>query len=153
MYIWMKVPLFWWLTSCSNLYSATVLRIRDVLSWIRPFSHPVSGSKHFFILDPGSYIKSGRQTSFFLASYAFRNKVLVIVKKIRDPRSGKNSSRIQIPGGTVKKIRDLEKIHPRSGSRIQGVKKYRTPDPGSGSATLLCKQLNCSVGCHVFYSF
>jgi hypothetical protein len=43
----------------------------------------------------------------FLASYAFRSKVLVlvIVKKIRDPKSGKN--------------------HPR----IQGVKKHRLPDP------------------------
>jgi hypothetical protein len=44
-------------------------------------------------------MKSGMQTSFFLASYAFRNKVLVIVKKIWDPRSG-----IQ------------KQIHPGSGS-------------------------------------
>jgi hypothetical protein len=53
------------------------------------------------------------QIYFFLASYAFRSKVLpvvlVIVKKIRDPKSGirKNSSRI----------------------RIQGVKKHQIPDP------------------------
>jgi hypothetical protein len=33
-------------------------------------------------------------------------------------------------------IRDPEKIHPRSGSRIQGVKKHRIPDPRSGSKTL-----------------
>jgi hypothetical protein len=33
-------------------------------------------------------------------------------------------------------IRDPEKILPGSGSRIQGVKKHRIPDPGSGSATL-----------------
>jgi hypothetical protein len=32
------------------------------LSRIRPFSHPGSGSKHFFIPDPGSYMKSGVQT-------------------------------------------------------------------------------------------
>jgi hypothetical protein len=44
---------------------------------------------------PGSYMKVGMQTYFFLASYAFRSKVLVIVKKIRDPGSGKNSSRIR----------------------------------------------------------
>jgi hypothetical protein len=52
---------------------------------IRPFSH--SGSEHFFL--PGSYMKSGMQT-FFLVSYAFRSKVLVlvIIKKIRDSRSG-----------------------------------------------------------------
>jgi hypothetical protein len=36
-------------------------------------------------------MKSRMQTYFFLASYAFWNKVLflVIVKKIRDPGSGK----------------------------------------------------------------
>jgi hypothetical protein len=52
---------------------------------IRPFSHPGSGSKYFFIPDPEYLMKSGMQTYFFLASYAFRSKVLVIVKKIRDP--------------------------------------------------------------------
>jgi len=31
-------------------------------------------------------------------------------------------------------IRDPEKTH--SGSRIQGSKRHRIPDPGSGSATL-----------------
>jgi hypothetical protein len=41
---------------------------------------------------PGSYMKSGTQT--FLASYGFRSKVLVLV--------------------IVKKIRNLEKIHPGS---------------------------------------
>jgi hypothetical protein len=54
----------------------------------------------------GSYMKSGMQTYFFLASYAFRSKVIVLVKK----KSG---------------IRDPEKTHPGSrwvkstGSRIQ----------------------------------
>jgi hypothetical protein len=47
-------------TQSAMFYS--VLRIRDVLSRIRPFSHPGSGSKHFFIPDPGSYMKSGMQT-------------------------------------------------------------------------------------------
>jgi hypothetical protein len=59
--------------------------------------YPGSGSDHFLILDPdpnifssGSYVKSGMQTNFFLASYAFGSKVLVlaIVKKIGDPRCG-----------------------------------------------------------------
>jgi hypothetical protein len=31
-------------------------------------------------------MKSGMQTHFLLASFAFRSKVLVIVKKIRDPK-------------------------------------------------------------------
>jgi hypothetical protein len=86
---------------------ATVLRIRDVLSRIRirPFSPPGSGTKHFFIPDP-SYMKSGMQTYFFLASYASRGKVFVIVKKIRD----------------------LEKM-PGSGSRIQDPWGKKAPDP------------------------
>jgi hypothetical protein len=57
---------------------------------------PGSVSKHFFIPDPEAYMISGMQTSFFLASYAFRSNVLVILKK--DPGSGK-------------------KIRPGSGSR------------------------------------
>jgi hypothetical protein len=58
---------------------------------------------------PGSYIKRGMQTNFFLAFYGFRSKVLVIVKKkIRDPRSGsgKNLSRIRIPDPGAKKLPD-----------------------------------------------
>jgi hypothetical protein len=36
------------------------------------------------------------------------------------------------------RIRDLEKTY--SGSRIQGSKRHRIPDPGSGSTTLIkCK--------------
>jgi hypothetical protein len=89
-----------------------VLGIRDVLLG--------SGSDHFlildpdlniFILDPGSYMKMEYKLTrywypyFFLASYAFRSKVL------------------------VKKIRDPEKIHPGSGSWIQGAKKHQISDP------------------------
>jgi hypothetical protein len=64
--------------------------------------------------NPGSLIKSGIQTYFFLASYAFRNKVLVlvIVKEIRNPRSGIRTKFIPDPGGK------------------------KTLDPGSGSTTL-----------------
>jgi hypothetical protein len=51
-----------------------------------------------------------RKLTFFLASYAFRSKVLVIVKKIRDP----------------------EKIHPGSGSRgVKRVKKNTWMDTGT----------------------
>jgi hypothetical protein len=60
---------------------------------------PVSGSKHFFILDPTSKVEC--KLNFFLAFCAFRSKVIVIVKKIRE----------------------LEKIHLES--PIQGVKKHR----------------------------
>jgi hypothetical protein len=58
------------LVRCSNLTFASVLRIQDV-----------------FIPDLGSYMKSGMQTYFFLASYGFSSKVLdlVIVKNVRDP--------------------------------------------------------------------
>jgi hypothetical protein len=49
---------------------------------------PGSGSGYYLILDPGSgsNMKSGMRTYFFLASYAFRSKilVLVLVRKIRD---------------------------------------------------------------------
>jgi hypothetical protein len=53
------------------------------------------GSGMFY---PGSYMKSGMQTYFFLASYAFRSKVLVlfIFKNIRDPET---IHRIPDPGG------------------------------------------------------
>jgi hypothetical protein len=61
------------------------------------FSHPGSGFKHFFISDPGSYMKSGMHSYryFFLAFYAFRSKFLVyafkskflvVAKQIRDPK-------------------------------------------------------------------
>jgi hypothetical protein len=60
-----------------------------------PDPESASGSKHFFILDLGSYMKGGMDAHFFLASYGFRSKILVLVtvNKIRDP--AKNSSRIQ----------------------------------------------------------
>jgi hypothetical protein len=94
-----------------------VLQIRDVLSPI-PESDPTIFSSRIpdpNIFNPGSSIKNGMQTYFFLASYAFRSKVfvLVIVKKTRDPRSGRNSSRIRIPEPGGKKA----------------------PDPGSGTLT------------------
>jgi hypothetical protein len=53
----------------------TVLRIRDVLSRIRipQFSHPGYRIRVQTFFHPGSYryMKSGMQTSFFLAAYAF----------------------------------------------------------------------------------
>jgi hypothetical protein len=52
------------------------------------------GSKHFFIQDPGSYMKSGMLTYLFLASFAFRSKVLVESK-----RSGIREKFIPDPGG------------------------------------------------------
>jgi hypothetical protein len=75
-------------------------------------------------------MKSGLQTYFFLASFAFRSKflVLIIVKNIWDPRSG---------------IQDPEKIRHGTGPRIQEVKKHRIPDPGSGSATLVALLYAC----------
>jgi hypothetical protein len=66
------------------------------------FSSRIPDPKMFFIPDPGFYMKNGINY-FFLASYAFRSKVLVLVRD----------------HGT--EIRDPEKIHPRS--QIQGVKK------------------------------
>jgi hypothetical protein len=77
----------WSLVTSFQLYfpQYPVLRIRDVFSQIWQYSSRI---QTFFIPDPGSYMKSGMQTYSFLASYAFRGKVLVLVKKIRDP--GKN---------------------------------------------------------------
>jgi hypothetical protein len=46
--------------------------------------HP--GSKHFFIPDP---TKKWNANLVFSCSSAFKSNVFVIVKKIRDPRSGK----------------------------------------------------------------
>jgi hypothetical protein len=54
-------------------------------------------------------MKSGMQNYFFLASFTFRSKALVIVKKIRDP--DKNSSRIQ--GGKKHQIPDPDPQHCR----------------------------------------
>jgi hypothetical protein len=52
-------------------------------------------------------MKSGMQTYFFLASCGFRSKVVILVIVKRST------------------IRDPEKIHPWSRSRIQGIKKHR----------------------------
>jgi hypothetical protein len=53
-------------------------------------------------------MRSGMQTYFFLASYAYKSKVLVlgIVNKIRDPRSEIKSSPIRIPDPEGKKAPD-----------------------------------------------
>jgi hypothetical protein len=85
------------------------------LNRIRTFSHPGSRIRILICFHPGPYLNSGMQTYIFLAPYGIRCKVLVfdIVKKIRGPRSEKNSSRIRDPGGK------------------------KAPDPGSGSATLV----------------
>jgi hypothetical protein len=91
-----------------------VMRIRAVLCRIRPFSHPESGSKHFFIPDPVSYMKSGMQTYFFSCFICFQEQSLSLIHSQKDPGSGKNSSRIQ----GVKK------------HRIQRVKKHRIHNTG-----------------------
>jgi hypothetical protein len=67
-------------------------------------------------------MKSGKQTYFFLASYGFRSKVLVLV--------------------IVKKIQDPEKLLP---DQDPGGKK--ATDHGSGSATLLqgCAKIKISA--------
>jgi hypothetical protein len=75
-----------------------------------------SGSDHFLIPDPVTYMKSGIQTYFFHASYAFRSKVkilvLVMVKKIGirkkfspDPDPGDKKHRIRNTGKNVKTYR------------------------------------------------
>jgi hypothetical protein len=97
-----------------------VLRIRDVLSRIRLFSHPGPGSKHFLIPDPTWKVEC--KLTFFLASYAFWSTVLVLFIVIK----------IRVPGS---EIRDPDKFHP--GIRIQNPGGKKAPDPGSGSATLL----------------
>jgi hypothetical protein len=48
-----------------------------------------SGSNHFLILD----LHENWSAIFFLASYAFRSKVLVLIKKIRDPEKNHPGSR------------------------------------------------------------
>jgi hypothetical protein len=86
------------------------LRIRDDLSriWIRPFSHPGSGSKHFFIPDLGSYMKSGMQTYFFSCFLCFQEQNLCLSHSHsqKDLGSRKNSSRIRTPDQGGKKEPD-----------------------------------------------
>jgi hypothetical protein len=62
-------------------------------------------------------MKSGMQINFFLASYAFRSKVLTLV--------------------IVKKIRDPEKIYPGSGTRILDPRGKKAQDPGSAPLVIL----------------
>jgi hypothetical protein len=58
----------------------------------------------------------------FSKNYSFTQKIVTKLSKIW----------VWDPGS---EIRDPEKTY--SGSRIQGSKRHRIPDPGSGSATLL----------------
>jgi hypothetical protein len=91
--------------------------------WIQPFFH--SGSR---------ILHEKWNTNFFLVSFAFRSKglVVVIVKKIRDPRSG---------------IR--KKFIPDSDPDPGGVKKHRIPDPQHwGNSTLVCHLLFHDTICH-----
>jgi hypothetical protein len=60
-----------------------------------------------------------------------------ISKKLKEQGFVRKSHQKTYPLDPGSEIWDLEKIHPGSGSRIQGVKKHRIPDPGSGSATLV----------------
>jgi hypothetical protein len=59
-----------------------------------------------------------------------------INKKIKEQGFSRISHQKTYPLDPGSEIRDPQKIHPGSGSRIQGVKKHRISDPGSGSATL-----------------
>jgi hypothetical protein len=111
---WYPVPV-----STPTLLLRSVLRIRDILSRIRTFSHP--GSEHFLIPDPDpnnfhpeSYMKSGMQTYYFLASYGFRSKSLSLSLSQKDPGYG---------------------IHPGSVSQIQWRKSS-----GSGSVSLILRR-------------
>jgi hypothetical protein len=112
------------------------LRIRDVLSRIRTFSHSESRIRIQNLFYPGSRIlqKKWNANLHFSCLYTFRSKVLVLV--------------------IVKKIRDPEKIQPGSGSRIRikdaGGKKHRIRNTGplKGCFNLAQTILFCSF----FYS-
>jgi hypothetical protein len=52
-----------------------------------------------------------------------------ISKKIKEQGFLRKSHQKTYPLDPGSEIRDPEKIHPVSGSRIQGVKKHRIPDP------------------------
>jgi hypothetical protein len=54
-----------------------------------------------------------------------------ISKKIKEQGFLRKSHQKTYPLGPGSEIRDPEKIHPESGSRIQGVKKHRILDFGS----------------------
>jgi hypothetical protein len=89
-----------------------VLRIRHVFipeqgSGIRQFCHP--GSKHFFIPNPGSFMKSGIKTYFFcLPVLCFQEQNLSLSLKYT-----KSGNWIPYPGGK------------------------KAPDTGYGSATMI----------------
>jgi hypothetical protein len=75
------------------------------------------------------------KTNLLLAPYGFRNKFFYFKKNQKNKDSSEISPKnIPVPSGSgirdlVSEIRYPEKIHPGSGSRTQGVKKHRIPDP------------------------
>jgi hypothetical protein len=101
---------------------------------------PVSGSEHFFIAGPGSYINGGMKNKtyryLFLAIYGFHMQVLVVLIDITNEKMNLKKMKDYL----TKKCADQgfeipENIHPVFESRIQGSKKHRMS--GSGSATLV----------------
>jgi hypothetical protein len=71
------------------------------------------------------------KTNFFLAFYTVVSRASFISKKIKEQGFLRKSHQKHTPW-----IRDPEKIHPGSGSRIPDPGGKKAPDPGSGSATL-----------------
>jgi hypothetical protein len=67
------------------------------------------------------------KTNFFLAFYS--SGASFISKKIKEQGFLRKSHQKTYPLNPGSEIRDPEKIHPGSGSRIQVVKKHRIPDP------------------------
>jgi hypothetical protein len=88
------------------------------------FFHPGSQILIFFIPDPGSRIH--------LKEFKYFNpKKWFLSTQKYDPGF---SSRIRIPNPDPDFLPILD-----PGSRIQGSKRYRIPDPGSGSAPLISR--------------
>ncbi len=131
-----------------------VLRIRDVYpgsrilifnpSWILRISDPVSqnsnnreGWKKFVII-PFFVAKNFTKFIIILVLKCLRKKLGSIFKELYNFLPKKLSLSSQKYGFGIldprSGIRDPEKTY--SGSRIQGSKRHRIPDPGSGSATL-----------------
>jgi hypothetical protein len=102
------------------LLSRPVLRIR--VAFIPDPDQTIYSSRIWIqtFVHPGSYMKTRMQTYryIFLASHAFRRKVLflVMVKKIRYPGSGKNLFIPYPDPGSGSLIQGLKS----TGSRIQG---------------------------------
>jgi hypothetical protein len=71
-------------------------------------AYPASGSEHFLIPDPNpeSYMKSGMQTYFCLASYDLAKVlVFVIVQKIQDHPGGKKAPDPGSGSATLSRVR------------------------------------------------